>query len=65
MGLQEVCLALWLLLREMELAIWVQILGKAVCVSLCTNTLEKGMNLSVLNPNYGYIVEQTGSFSLG
>ena len=34
----------------MELAIWDQILDKAVCVSLYANALEKGMNPFVLPP---------------
>ena len=36
--------------QEMELSTWVQILGKVVCVSLRTNALKKGMNLSILFP---------------
>ena len=32
----------------MELATLVQILGKAVCILVHANTLEKGMNPSVL-----------------
>ena len=46
----------------MKLATWVQILDKAICLSLCDNALEKGMNPSVFPPPMGVIVEQTGFF---
>ena len=46
----------------MNLGTRVHILDKAVCVSLCVDALEKGMNPSILpHPP----VEQTGFFSLG
>ena len=32
----------------MELVMQVQILSEAICISLCTNALGKGMNPSVL-----------------
>ena len=32
------------LFKKMNLVIWVQILDKAVCISLCINILEKGMS---------------------
>ena len=40
--------------KKMDLTGQIQILDKAVYVSLCTNTLEKGMNPSVLflSPSY-------------
>ena len=43
----------------------VQILDETVCISLHTNALGKSMNLSVLPFSYGYIVQQTGIFTLG
>ena len=42
--LKEVHLAKCLLLREIELAIRVQILDKAICISLCANAFGKGRN---------------------
>ena len=49
----------------MKLPIRVQILDEIVCVSLHTNVLEKGMDLSVLLTFiYGQLVEQTRFFSL-
>ena len=36
-----------LLSLEMELTTRVQILDKAICISLCANTLRKGMNPSL------------------
>ena len=37
----------------MELATQVQILDEAVCISLCADTLRKGMNPFVLLPSIG------------
>ena len=37
----------------MESVDWVQILGEGVCISLHANTLEKGMNPSVLSLEKG------------
>ena len=37
----------------MESATQVQILDEAVCILLCTNDLEKGINPSVLLPAIG------------
>ena len=37
----------------MKLVTKVQILDKAVCISLCTNALGKGMNSYVLLPTMG------------
>ena len=39
----------------MESVTWVQILEEAACISLCTNIIRKGMNMSVLT-NFGKIV---------
>ena len=41
-------LLLWLSLKEINLVTWVQILDKAVCISLYVDALEKGMNPSLL-----------------
>ena len=46
----------------MDLAIQVQILDDAICISLCTNALGKGMNPSVLSQTTGKIVGQTVFF---
>ena len=37
----------------MEAAIWVQILDKADCILYSTNTLGKGMNLTILSSVMG------------
>ena len=47
----------------MELTTQVQILEKAICVSLCAKAFGKGMNPFV-PPSYLKIVKQTGLFSL-
>ena len=44
------------MLQEMESLTWVQVLYKTVFALLYTNTLQKGMNLSVLFPAMGKIV---------
>ena len=49
-------------LLGIESVIWVQILDEAVCVSLCANTLGKGMNPFTPPPSYGQIVGQIGFF---
>ena len=49
----------------MELAIWVQILDEAVCISLQVNSFRKGRNTPVPSLAMGKIVAQTGFFSLG
>ena len=43
---------------------WVQILDEFVCISHGANTLEKGMNATLL-PHLVKIVGQTGFFNLG
>ena len=40
-------------------------LDEAVYISLLVDALAKGMNPSLLPPNYGYIVEQTGFLGFG
>ena len=40
----------WLLSYEMDLAIWVQILNEAVCISNNSNIFGKGMNPTILPP---------------
>ena len=42
-----------LLLEEMELAIWVQILEKNVCISRCADRFWKGMSPFVFTPAIG------------
>ena len=37
----------------MDMANWVQNLEEAVCISHCANTLEKGMNPTILPPAMG------------
>ena len=37
----------------MDMVTQVQILDKAVCILFCTNTLGKGMNLTILFPAMG------------
>ena len=49
----------------MDTANIVQTLDEAVCISHHANTLEKGMNPTILFSNYGQIVEQTRLFKLG
>ena len=39
-----------LLLLEMGLAIWVQIMDEAVCISHHANTFVKGVPLTILSP---------------
>ena len=46
-------LSKWLLLYKMELAISVQILDEALCVSLCNHDLKKSMNTFVFSPTNG------------
>ena len=41
------------------------IVDDAVCVSLLANVPGKTMNLSIIPTRYGYIVGQSGFFSLG
>ena len=45
--------------KEMDLTNWVQILDKAVCISLGTNALKKNMNVFVLLSAIGKIVRET------
>ena len=49
----------------MGMATRVQILDKAIGISHSINTLEKGMNPTILSSSMGKIVKQTGLFSLG
>ena len=42
----------------------VQTLNEAVCISLCANSLKKGMNPSLLTPTIGKIINQTEFFNL-
>ena len=49
----------------MNTAIQVQTLDEAVCISLSTNTLGKGMNPTILPPAMGKIIGQIGLFSFG
>ena len=44
----EACLTWQLSLKGMKSVTQIQILNKAVCVSLCVTTLEKSMNPSIL-----------------
>ena len=37
----------------MDLATWVQILDKAVCILQWADNIEKGMNLPILSPAMG------------
>ena len=57
--MKEVILAYRLSSVKMESVTRVQILDEALCVSLRTNVLAKGMNIS------GKIVGQTGFFNFG
>ena len=41
-----------------------QILDEAVYISLCVNALGKDRNLSLPQPSYGWIVDQTEFFNL-
>ena len=49
----------------MDKATRVQILDEIDCISHCTNTLGKGMNVIILPPAMDKIVGQTRFFSLG
>ena len=48
----------------MDTANRAQILDRAVCISLSANTLEKGMNPTILPPDIGKIIGQNGLFSI-
>ena len=52
---------MWL---EIDTAIQVQILGKAVCISYKTNTLGNGMNPSILLPAMGKLEGSLVSLTL-
>ena len=55
-----------LLLLEMELVTWVQILDTAACISLRVNALQTGMNQSVFPPAMGKWLDKLySSTSLG
>ena len=49
----------------MDIANWVQILDKAVCISHRANTLEKGMSPTILPLVMGKTAGQIGLFNLG
>ena len=42
----------------------VQTLDKTVCISHCTNTLDKGMNLTILHPAMGKLLGRLGSLTM-
>ena len=48
----------------MDMAIQVQILNEAICISYSANTLGKGMNPIIFPLAIGEIVGQTGFFKL-
>ena len=50
-------------LEKMDMAVYVQILDKAVCISHSTNIYGKRMNPTILYPTMGTIVEQTQFFN--
>ena len=54
----------YLVSGEIELVTRVQIVDEAVCISLCTNTLKKGMNSSALLSAVGKLKGRLGSLAL-
>ena len=54
-----------IIVLEMEWITWDKTLDDVVCISFCTNALWKGMDLFVLTPSIGDILEETGFFIFG
>ena len=47
------CAAVVIFLKKIGMAMQVQILGKAVCISHSAFTVGRGMNITILSPTVG------------